>query len=259
MILEKVGERLIYLIKFVYSFVLPPGLFVLLLLAMVVWLWRSSRRPAIVLLAVTLLLYLSMTSAVSDTLIGSLERKYPQPASAEGDVIVILGGGATSGTPDLDGQGNMSGPAANRLLAAARLYRETGLPIIFSGGQVFADSGNEADIARRQLIGLGIPAEDILPENRSLNTEQNAVNTAKLMQEHGFSRPVLVTSGFHMPRSMVQFGHAGLTPQAFPVDFQASRPMSLYVSKFTPSAGAVSTTGLALKEYLGLIAAKLLP
>lgn len=141
-------------------------------------------------------------------------------------MIVILGGGATSGTPDLDGQGNMSGPAANRLLAAARLYRETGLPIIFSGGQVFADSGNEADIARRQLIGLGIPAEDILPESRSLNTEQNAVNTAKLMQEHGLSRPVLVTSGFHMPRSMVQFEHAGLKPQAFPVDFQASRPMS---------------------------------
>lgn len=84
MILEKVGELLIYLIKFVYSFVLPPGLFVLLLLGMVVWLWKNSRRPAVVLLAVTLLLYLSMTSAVADTLIGSLERKYPQPASAEG-------------------------------------------------------------------------------------------------------------------------------------------------------------------------------
>ncbi|WP_238653692.1 YdcF family protein [Paenibacillus piscarius] len=251
---------MIYFIKFVYSFVLPPGLFVILLLGMAVWLWRQrSRRPALVLLGITLLLYLSMTPVVSDMLIGSLERKYPQPAAAEGDVIVVLGGGATSGTPDLDGQGNMSGPAANRLLAAARLYRETGLPVIFSGGQVFADSGNEADIARRQLIGLGIPAEDILPENRSLNTEQNAVNTAKLMQEHGFTRPVLVTSGFHMPRSMVRFKHAGLTPQPFPVDFQASRPMSLYAGKFTPTAGSVSTTGLALKEYLGLLAAKLLP
>lgn len=250
---------LIYIIKFAYSFILPPGIFVILLLGMVVWLWKSSRRPAVVLLAVSLLLYLSMTPVVSDLLIGSLERQYTQPSAVEGDVIVILGGGATSGTPDLDGQGNMSGPAANRLLAAARLYRQTGLPVIFSGGQVYADSGNEADIARRQLIGLGIPAEDILPENRSLNTEQNAVNTAALMQEHGFSRPVLVTSAFHMPRSMVQFEHAGLTPQAFPVDYQASRPMSIYFNKFTPFAGAVSTTGLALKEYLGLVAAKLLP
>jgi uncharacterized SAM-binding protein YcdF (DUF218 family) len=248
---------LIYFIKFIYSFVLPPGLFVILLLGMVVWLWKRSRRQAQVLLAITLLLYLSMTSFISDTLIGSLERQYTEPSAVEGDVIVVLGGGATSGTPDLDGQGNLSGPAANRLLTAARLYRQTGLPIIFSGGQVFADSGNEADIARRQLIGLGIPADDILAENRSLNTDQNAVNTAALMQTHGFTRPVLVTSGFHMPRSMVQFKHAGLTPLAFPSDYQASRPMSLYVNKFTPSAGAVSTTGLALKEYLGLLAAKL--
>lgn len=250
---------MLYFIKFVYSFVLPPGIFVLLLLGMAIWLWRKNRRPALVLLAVTLLLYLSMTPVVSDTLIGSLERKYPQPQAVEGDVIVILGGGATSGTPDLDGQGNLSGPAANRLLAAARLYRQTGLPVIFSGGQVFADSGNEADIARRQLIGLGIPAEDILAENRSLNTEENAANTAALMQEHGFTRPVLVTSAFHMPRSMVQFGHASLSPLAFPVDYQASRPMALYTGKFTPSAGAVQTSGLALKEYLGLLAAKLSP
>ncbi|WNS46851.1 YdcF family protein [Paenibacillus sp. MMS20-IR301] len=250
---------MIYFIKFVYSFVLPPGIFVVLLLAMALWLWKKNRRPALTLLAVTLLLYLSMTSFASDLLIGSLEKKYTQPAAVDGDVIVVLGGGAVSGTPDLDGAGNLSGPAANRLLTAVRLYRQSGLPVIFSGGQVFADSGNEADIARRQLIGLGIPSGDILAENRSLNTDENAVNTARLMQEHGFSRPVLVTSAFHMARSMEQFKNAGLSPQPFPTDYQASRPISLYVNKFTPSGGAVSTTALALKEYLGLLAARLLP
>ncbi|MFD1906166.1 YdcF family protein [Paenibacillus rhizoplanae] len=154
----------------------------------------------------------------------------------------------------------MSGPAANRLLAAARLYRETGLPIIFSGGQVFADSGNEADIARRQLIGLGIPAEDILPESRSLNTEQNAVNTAKLMQEHGLSRPVLVTSGFHMPRSMVQFEHAGLKPQAFSGRFP-SQPSHVTLCKQIHSvrrsrlhnrAGAEGVSGVNSREAAAL-------
>ncbi|ASA22165.1 YdcF family protein [Paenibacillus donghaensis] len=250
---------MIYLIKFIYSFVLPPGIFVVLLLGMVVWLWKHNRRPAQVLLAVTLLLYLSMTPLVSDTLISSLERQYTQPAAVEGDVIVVLGGGATSGTPDLDGEGNLGGSAANRLLTAARLYRQTGLPILFSGGQVYADSGNEADIARRQLIGLGIPEEDVLAENRSLNTAQNASNTAGLMAEHGFARPILVTSGFHMPRSMALFKRAGLTALAYPTDYQASRPMSLYANKFTPFAGAVSTTGVALKEYLGLLAVKLKP
>lgn len=249
---------MIYFIKLVYSFVLPPGIFIVLLLGLVLWIWEKNRRPALVLLGVTLLLYLSMTNLVSDTLISSLEQKYAQPdiAAVQGDVIVVLGGGATSGTPDLDGEGNLLGSAANRLLTAVRLYRQTRLPILFSGGQVFPDSGNEADIAKRQLLSLGIPAQDILTENQSLNTDQNAVNTAAVMQANGLSRPVLVTSGFHMWRAMLQFKHAGLTPLAYPTDYIASRPMALYLSKFVPSPGAVSTTGLALKEYLGILAAR---
>lgn len=247
---------MIYVIKFIYSFVLPPGLFVVLLLGLTVWLWRSRRRPALVLLGVTLLLYLSMTPLIGDLLIGSLERQYEQPQKTPGDVIVVLGGGASSGTPDMDGEGNLYGSAANRLLTAVRLYRQTGLPILFSGGQVFADSGNEANIAKRQLIALGVPESDILAENQSLNTEQNAINTAALMKAKGLSRPVLVTSGFHMPRAMVLFKNAGLSPIAYPTDYATSRGGSLYPAKFSPSPGAMNNTGTALKEYLGLLAAR---
>lgn len=248
---------MIYIIKFVYSFVLPPGLFIILLLGLVIWLWKKNRRPALVLLGVTLLMYFSMTPLVSDALIGGLERKYPQPDTLQGDVIVVLGGGASSGTPDIDGEGNLYGSAANRLITAVRLHKLSGLPILFSGGQVFSDSGNEADIAKRQLLGLGVSETDILTDNQSLNTEQNAVNTAAILQEKGLKHPVLVTSGFHMPRAMQQFKNAGLTAQAYPTDYIASAENSLQPSKFTPSPGAISTTGTALKEYLGLLAAHL--
>ncbi|MEK4461095.1 YdcF family protein [Paenibacillus sp. FSL H8-0315] len=248
---------MIYIIKFVYSLVLPPGLFIVLLLGLVIWLWKKNRRPALVLLGVTLLMYFSMTPLVSDALIGSLERKYPQPETLQGDVIVVLGGGASSGTPDIDGEGNLYGSAANRLLTAVRLHRQTGLPILFSGGQVFSDSGNEADIAQRQLLGLGIPEEDILIENQSLNTEQNAVNTAAILQQTGLIKPILVTSGFHMSRAMLHFKNAGLTAQAYPTDYIASADIALQPAKFSPSPGAISTTGLALKEYLGQLAARL--
>ena len=247
---------LIYLIKFIYSFILPPGLFVILLAALVIWLWRSSRRQAIVLLGLTLLLYLSMTPLVGDALISSLEKKYEQPASITGDVIVVLGGGATSGTPDIDGEGNLLGSAANRLLTGVRLYRLSGLPVLFSGGQVFSDSGNEADTAKRQMLGLGMPETDILTENQSLNTDQNAVNTAALMKELGLRQPILVTSAFHMPRAMVLFKNAGLDPLAYPTDYTASRGTSLYPGKFAPTGGALQNTGLAFKEYVGLLAAR---
>ncbi|ANF97914.1 YdcF family protein [Paenibacillus bovis] len=246
---------MLYVIKFLYSFVLPPGLFIILLLAMSVWLWRRQLKPAIVLLMLTIVLYLSTTGLVSDALVGSLEQRYTPPTSVQGDVIVVLGGGATQGTPDIDGQGNLSGAAGNRLITAVRLYRQTGLPIVFSGGQVFADSGNEADIARRQLIGMGIPSKDVFAENRSLNTEQNAVNTAALLKQKKWSHPVLVTSAFHMPRSVVEFQRAGLAVQPYPTDYWVSQPEAIYAGKFSPSGGAVSSTSTALKEYLGLLVA----
>ncbi|WP_342414963.1 YdcF family protein [Paenibacillus sp. FSL R10-2782] len=248
---------MIYIIKFLYSFVLPPGLFILVMAGLVIWLWKRARKPAVILLVVTLLLYGSSTNWAGDLLISSLEKQYPQPRTVQGDVIVVLGGGATEGTPDINGQGNLLGSAANRLLTAARLHEATGLPILFSGGQVFGDSGNEANIAQRQLLELGIPAKDILIENRSLNTQQNAVYTSQILKQHQLTKPILVTSAFHMPRAAVEFQRAGMQAVPYPTDYLASEHPSLYAAKLSPSAGAMATTGTALKEYLGLLALKL--
>lgn len=252
---------MLYVVKFLYSFILPPGLFVILLLLMAIWLWKIHTTAACVLLGLNVLLYLSMIPLVADTLIGSLEHTYPQPKQAtvqsSGDVIVVLGGGATSGTPDVNGTGNLSGAAGNRLITAMRLYRETGLPIIFSGGQVFSDSGNEADIARRQLIAMGVPEQDVIAENASLNTEQNAANTSELLKQHHWSKPVLITSAMHMERSVIEFERAGWKKVLpYPTDYWTSTPRTLYVSKFAPSGSSMNAFSSACKEYLGIAVAK---
>jgi len=247
---------MVYLIKVVYSFLLPPGLFILLLLGITFWIWKRERKPALILLGITLGFYLSSTPWVGGLLIRSLERQYSQPDALTGEVIVVLGGGAVSGTPDLGGEGNLSGSGADRLLTAARLYRATGLPILLSGGKVFADSGNEADISRRQLLGLGIPDKDIIVENKSLNTEQNANFTATILKSRGLSNPVLITSAFHLPRAVIEFDKAGIQVLPYPTNYWISRPEKLYAAKFAPSAAGLSFTGVALKEYLGMLAAK---
>lgn len=247
---------MIYLIKFIYSFILPPGLFIVLLLGISLWIWKRERKPALVLLGLTLVIYLSSTSWIGGLLIGSLERQYPQPKAPKGDIIVVLGGGATSGTPDFDGEGNLSGSAANRLLIAARLHRTTGLPILISGGKVFSDTGIESEISKRQLQALGIPAKDIFVENHSLNTEQNARFTAKMLKKYNFSSPILVTSAFHLPRAVIEFAKTGLQILPYPSDYWTSRPEKLYAVKLVPSSSGLSLTGTALKEYLGILAAK---
>lgn len=196
---------MLYILKVIYStFLVPPGIFLILLLALTFRIYRRQRHSAALLFTFTLLFYLCTIPAVADPLIRSLESRYSPPAAFSGDVIVLLGGGATMDTPNLDSHGHLSGYAANRLLTAAQLYHKYRLPILVSGGKVLETTGTEAEISRTLLLGLGVPDDKIIVENQSLNTTQNAEYSKKLLDTHGFSRPVLVTSAFHMPLIILQ-------------------------------------------------------
>ncbi|GAA3319299.1 hypothetical protein GCM10020331_025620 [Ectobacillus funiculus] len=123
----------------------------------------GKKLAAKVLFIITLLLYISVIPLTGNILTQTLEQRHTPPSQVDGDVIVMLGGGATPDSPDIDGKGQLSGNGANRLLTTIRLYNQTRLPIILSGGQVFTNYGNEANIAKRQLISLGVPEEKNYP------------------------------------------------------------------------------------------------
>lgn len=246
---------LIYFMKFLYStFLFPPGSIIIALLALAVYLYRRQPGAAKILVAVTLFFYVFTISFVSDRLIGSLERKYQPPTQVSGDVIVMLGGGATLDTPNVHGLGHLSGFAANRLLTAAQLYHVLHIPIVVSGGKVLATTGSEADIAKVILMGLGVPSEAIIAENKSLNTTENAKFTKIVMQERGFTQPILVTSAFHMKRSIMQFNKVDLAVTPYPTDYQTNLETRFQPHQLWPSAVALVDASLALKEYLGILA-----
>jgi uncharacterized SAM-binding protein YcdF (DUF218 family) len=150
--------------------------------------------------------------------------------------------------------GQLSDVAAQRLLAAVELHRRIGAPVLVSGGEVYAGDGNEAQVSRRVLLSLGLKDSDIILEDKSLNTIENAVLTAKMMQERGLSKPVLVTSAFHMPRSVENFRRVGVAVIPYPVGYYVPQTMQTRLIEFVPSYAAMRGTALALKEYLGLAA-----
>lgn len=202
-------------------------------------------------LVVALLWYLLTIPFTGILLTQSLENRYDPPAEATGDVILMLGSGATSDTPDIDGDGQLFGGAANRLLTTYSLYQQTGLPIILSGGQVFPDSGVEADIAKRQLIRLGVPEEKIIEENQSVNTKQNAEFTKEILQQNGYSKPILVASALQMERAVRNFERIDISVQPFPTDYTVNERLVLYANQFTPSGNGL--TFAAIKEYVGIL------
>ena len=243
---------MIYILKFGAAWILPPGIFILAMIGIAVYLWkkRHQHRAAGLLAALSLALYLLSIGAVADRLMGSLEQTYEVPAHPEGDVIVMLGGGAIADVQDVDGVGMLAQSPSSRLLTTLRLHRLYNLPILLAGGQVFSDTGSEAEIARRVLRSLGVPGEMIYVETHSRTTGQNARYSAEILRREGFAHPILVTSAFHLPRAVLNFEKEGVAVTPYPTDFWVSGNPQLYALKFAPNASALLTNTVFLQEKL---------
>ncbi|WP_314626828.1 YdcF family protein [uncultured Selenomonas sp.] len=242
---------MIQLLKLGASFVLPPGIFflALLFLARLAWL-RGERFAAKGIALIVAVFYLLSTYLVADVLMGALEHAYEPPENPAGDVIIMLGGGAFSDVPDVDGEGALTASPSARLLTAVRLARKLDLPILVSGGQVFQESGKEALLAKRTLLSLGVPEDRILVEGESQNTVQNAAYTARILKEHGLERPILVTSAFHMKRSVLNYEKLGIEVVPYPTDYMTNRHPIFHCVKLAPSADALRTNATVLQESL---------
>lgn len=243
----------LYWIKFFYiTFLLPPGIFIIALAMICYTFYRKYRKPAMVLTVFTLIFYLSATVIFSNMLIRTLENKHRPPAEVKGDVIIMLGGGATLDTPNLSGKGHLSGSAANRLLTCLQLYHQLKVPVIVLGGQVYKTTGPEAKIAKEILLGVGVPESKIIIENKSRNTTENARLVKRVLDRYDYSNPILVTSAFHMERAIRAFAKVGVAVVPYPTDYHTGVSNRFGWSKLMPSAEALSDVSLAVKEYLGI-------
>lgn len=244
---------MVYLLKFGASWILPPGLFVVLLIVLTFYLSRVNFKLSLIVGFWTLIFYLMCTGFVADKTMGWLEQKYPPPTQVElnsADVIIMLGGGAIRDSQDVDGEGTLCASPANRLLTAVRLQKILDLPILLSGGQVYSDSGAEAMIALRILQTLNVPPEKILLETKSVNTTQNAIFSAQVLREKNFHKPILVTSAFHMRRAVLNFQQQGFEVIPYSSDFLVPRDPKFHYTKMRPQAEALLLNVTVMQEVL---------
>ena len=242
---------MVYLLKFGAAWVLPPGIFFLAFWFVAWRLYRKKeKRLAAMLAALVFVFYLLCTHLVSERLMGALEGTYQPPENPQGDCVIMLGGGAFPDTPDVSGQGTLCSSPANRLLTAVRLQKKLDVPIILSGGQVYSDSGHEAVIASRILKDLGVPEDRIIVEGKSINTTQNAQFSTELMRQHDLKKPILVTSAFHMRRSVLNFEKCGVEVTAYPADYRTNPRHDFHYNKLKPSVDALEDNVVVLQEVL---------
>ncbi len=243
-------------VKVLSALLLPPGIFLLLGLAALAVARRRRRAGAWLGLAAVVLAWAFSTPLAGKALLRSLEwyppldpHRLPVGAGA----IVVLGGGAYPGAPEYGGAGGVSGALLERLRYGVFLARRSGLPILVTGGNVFA--GPQAPEAREAARVL---AEDygIAPrwvEDRSRNTRENARRSRALLARAGIRRVLLVTHAWHMPRAARAFRRAGLDVVPAPTLFATSGNQDLTLLAWLPAASGLEATYTAAHEYLGIL------
>ncbi|MBI5906250.1 MAG: YdcF family protein [Deltaproteobacteria bacterium] len=247
--------------KFVLqNLILPPGLFIVLL----AWLGiralaRRQLNPGFPVLLIAGALAALSAAPVSDRLTAGLEARYGIPDRPEGDVIVLLGGGVFGGSPDLTGRGFPTDGMLPRVITAARLQKRLGVPVVVSGGKAFDHLDAEAPVAARILADLGVASGKIVKEGDSRDTAENALRTKRILEEKRLRAPLLVTSAYHMPRSVEMFRRAGVAVTPVPAGYRTWMGKPYRWMDYLPSAGALFSSTAALREHLGLLYYRIVP
>jgi uncharacterized SAM-binding protein YcdF (DUF218 family) len=223
------------------------------LVAQSVW----PRTGRVVALAGVAALMVMNFSSVGKIILRPLEMRFPLPAA---DMpapygIIVLGGAIDDDLTRKHGEVDLL-EGASRLTEAALLARRfPQAKIFYTGGSAVALGGesHEAEEARDLLVGLGVARERIDIETKSRNTDENARFSAAILKPQTGQVWLLVTSAFHMPRSMGLFRKAGFDVVAYPVDYRTYGDGRDYRAELF-RVNELSLFDLATHEWAGLTA-----
>ena len=132
-------------------------------------------------------------------LIASGSRERVEPA----DLAVVLGN-------EVYPNGEPSPQLKVRLDRAFELYQRGLFPKILVSGGVETNGGDEAKGMQNDLVKRGIPLDAVLLDNAGVNTKATAQNTARIAKQNGWTRILIISHCYHLPRCRLLFERAGI-------------------------------------------------
>ena len=109
------------------------------------------------------------------------------------------------------------------------------------------------------MVMMGVPEASILLENETRNTAESAIEVKKLLDSLNIQAKdcLLITSAFHMRRSLACYEHQGVALEPFTTDFY-SHPRVFYLDVLiVPRLEAMNLWTKLIKEWVGFVAYKL--
>ena len=244
--------------KLFFALVRPFNLLLALLVIGAVAQLAGRRRLASVLVVFVAAAYAVIAfTPLPQVAISVLEQRFPRPGALEPapDGIIVLGGAIEADLQQGHGDFVALNQAATRITEIPALAsRYPSARIMYTGGPILPGiEWTEARAARRLFTEAGIDPARIVIEEHSLTTWENATLTRDIVHPEPGSRWLLVTSAFHMPRSVGVFRKAGWPGIiAYPTDFRAAADIDFAPWHMTGSEN-LRILEFAVKEYFGLV------
>lgn len=237
-----------FLTNLVSAFLLPP-LNLLLVAAVGLYLWHKRPRVARTLLTISVAgIWLLSTPFVADSMLQSIEGAPVDFSNNAADAIVVLSGGQRFNALEYGGN-TVSKETLERVRYAAMLYRQTGKPILVSGGNP-QGGGAEAPLMKQVLEQeFHVPVRWV--EDTSDNTQENARHSHSVLEKAGLTRIYLVTHAWHMPRAIQAFERAGFTVIPAATAFTTRYQTDLLT--FIPNAAALLESYRFMHEVVGML------
>jgi uncharacterized SAM-binding protein YcdF (DUF218 family) len=249
-----------YFLSKAIDFLIMP-LSIILFLLFYAFAGKSDRRRKQALGLATILLLLASNSYLVTKAINAWEHKFINlnEVGKTYDVGVLLSGGLiTTTTPRQDH--STLGNHGDRILQTYLLYKHGKIRKILITG-----ISGELQMARRQgetrqaallLASWGVPATDIMFEEKARNTHENAVFSGRILNKMFPSgKYLLITSAFHMRRSAGCFEKVGIKTDPFPADFHGGYNAPT-IQKLVPDPDAFASFCMLWHELVGFIAYK---
>lgn len=247
-----------FILSKILTFLITPLFWIAALLLWAILTKSQVRRKRFLILSFLMFLFFS-----NNFLFNEVVRKWEGPITNYNnpetyDIGIVLGGFSSYDSVSRRFQLNESG---DRIWQALHLYKTGKVKkLLISGGSgsVLHKTETEADKAAQYLLKMGVPEKDLIIETNSRNTRENAVESAKIINAmHPDAHCLLITSAFHMKRSMGCYGKVHLDVSPYKTDFIAERRNWDPENLLLPKPESLLGWEILIREFVGIYAYKL--
>jgi len=226
----------------------PSNLLALGLLVAVLLNWRRLALGLVAVLALVVVLPVGLW--LQRPLEDRFERPTELPQAVAG--IIVLGGAQDQDVTAARGTLALTESAERMIEGVALAYRYPEARLVFSGGsgRLFPGDARESAVNELFIDLMALDPARVLLEDRSRNTWENARFTFELIEPNSADTWLLVTSAFHMPRSIGIFRQIGWPVVPWPVDYRTGNDgLALQLSV----SDRLTELDDAALEWLGLL------